>query len=227
MSEVISEEQRRLNQALHKDNEQFGNRADGAGLATHLPTAIKRMHELGCCDSVLDYGTGKGRLVERLRKELPVTIEVSGYDPAIAGYETKPTKPADILTCLDVLEHIETESIDAVLADIKKLTKGFCYLVIDLQPAVKRLADGRNAHILLAPPDWWSSKLGQLFPCTTSFPVYHKAGPAQKIVIAAAHDPKILPMMYGFLIKLRLFGFRMSGGILNGMQSKANTKKQA
>ena len=60
-------------------------------------------------------------------------------------------------------------SIDAVLADIKHLTNKFCYLVIDLQPAVKKLADGRNAHILLAPQDWWVMKLSQLFLALVHF----------------------------------------------------------
>ena len=75
----------------------------------------------------------------------------------------KPDQPADILSCLDVLEHIELTSIDDVLQDINNLTRHFCYLVIDLQPAVKTLADGRNAHILLAPPDWWVSKIAAFY----------------------------------------------------------------
>ena len=91
------------------------------------------------------------------------------------------------------------------------------YLQIDLQPAVKKLADGRNAHILLAPPEWWVARVAQLFACQASFPVMHEAGEPQKIVIAACHSPKILPLMYGFLTKLKVFDFRMSGGVLDGI----------
>ena len=29
--------------------------------------------------------------------------------------------------------------------------------MIDLAPAKKRLSDGRNAHVLIAPTDWWFS----------------------------------------------------------------------
>lgn len=226
MAEVISEQQRLLNQSLHQHNDAFGNRHDAAGLATHLPAALTRMHELGICTSVLDYGTGKGKLVERLRTELPATIQVQGYDPAMPQFSQRPSKPVDILTCLDVLEHIEMGSIDAVLREIHALTRRFCYLVIDLQPAVKTLADGRNAHILLAPPEWWTSRLAQLFPCITAFPVYHEAGLAQKLVIGAAHKPETLTLMYAFLIKLNVFGLRMGQGVLGGM-AKAQKKTAA
>jgi hypothetical protein len=217
MAQLISEQQRKLNQALHQQNDHYGNRADGAGMAGRLPEALRRMHELGLCNSVLDYGTGKGKLVQRLQAELPSGISVMGYDPAMPAYATKPNQAVDIVTCLDVLEHIEMTSIDAVLRDIHALTRQFCYLVVDLQPAVKTLADGRNAHILLAPAEWWTTRVAQLFPCIASFPIYHQAGPTQKVVIAAAHDAKVLTLMYSFLIKLNVFNTRISGGSLNGM----------
>ena len=61
-----------------------------------------------------------------------------------------------------------------MLKDIQSLTKLFCYVVIDLQPAVKRLSDGRNAHVLLAPPEWWASRFSQVFSHAT-FPIKHIA----------------------------------------------------
>lgn len=217
MEGVISEAQRRLNRTLHEQNDHFGNRADGAGLAGRLPQALLRMHELGICNSVLDYGTGKGKLVQRLRKEIGAKVDVEGYDPAVPAWAEKPKQQVDILICLDVLEHIEMESIDAVLMEIKHLTRRFCYLVVDLQPAIKQLSDGRNAHILLAPPDWWVNKLSQLFPCIAAFPIYHEAGPAQKIVIACTHDTNLVPLMYSFLMKLKLFQLTMRSGVLAEM----------
>ena len=220
MDQVISTQQRQLNAALHQHNSAFGNRHDAAGLASRLPAALQRMHELGLCHSVLDYGTGKGKLVERLRAECPAAIAVQGYDPAVPAYAERPSQPADILTCLDVLEHIELASLDAVLREIHSLTRQFCYLVIDLQPAVKTLADGRNAHILLAPPEWWTSRIAQLFPCIAAFPVYHESGLAQKLVIGAAHRPEVLTLLYAFLIKLNVFGLRMQQGVLGGMAKR-------
>ena len=220
MSGVISDEQRKLNRDLHANNQNFGNRIDGAGVASELPTVLKRIHELGFCNSVLDYGTGKGMLVNHLKRQLPSTIKIDGYDPAVEEYCLHPEEPYDVLVCLDVLEHIEIDSIDLVLSDIKKLTSNFCFLVIDLQPAVKKLKDGRNAHILLAPHDWWITKLAQLFPCITSFPLYHETGPIQKIVVACTNDPSRLELMYSFLIKLKVFNIKLSGGVLGGRKTK-------
>ena len=166
MTEVISEQQKALNQALHQQNDQFGNRDDAAGLAKRLGVAIQRMHEMGKCNSVLDYGTGKGKLVSRLKKELPNTITVTGYDPAVEEYSIKPTKAVDILTCLDVLEHIDRDAIGDVIKDISSLLSGFLFFAIDLIPARKTLSDGRNAHIMLAPADWWSQQISAKFSFT-------------------------------------------------------------
>ena len=148
---------------------------------------------------------------------MPNAINIKGYDPAVEEWKLKPKEPVDILISLDVLEHIEMQSIDAVLKDIDSLTKNFCYLVIDLQPAVKQLADGRNAHILLAPPEWWITRVSQIFPCISAFPIMHMKGVPQKLVIAATRHRKLLPMMYGFLIKLKLFDLEMAGGPLGGL----------
>ena len=215
---VISQEQLALNKALHQQNGDFGNRAGASGMASRLPLALTRMHQVGLCRSVLDYGTGKGLLVKRLCDVLPDEIKVSGYDPAVDEWSVKPSSPVDVVTCLDVLEHIEMQSIDSVLNDISSLTINICYVVIDLQPAVKQLADGRNAHILLAPSEWWLTRFAQKFSCITSFPIMHKCGVVQKIVIAAAHKPEILPQMYRFINKLNIYDLKMCGGVLGGPQ---------
>ena len=148
---TISDQQLALNKELHQLNPAFGNRNQASGMAAQLPLAVHRMHEMGLCSSVLDYGTGKGMLVERLRSELPENISVDGYDPAVKKWSTKSNSSYDILLCLDVLEHVEVNTIDSVIEDISSMTRHFCYIVIDLQPAVKKLSNGRNAHILLAP----------------------------------------------------------------------------
>jgi hypothetical protein len=217
MSEVISDLQRQLNARLHQQDASFGNRDDGAGAASQLPQAILRMHQQGLCNSMLDYGTGKGALVQRLRQSLPPLIQVHGYDPSVAAYSTRPAQQVDILTCLDVLEHVEIDCVDSVLRDIKSLTKQFCYLVVDLQPAIKTLADGRNAHVMLAPTDWWVSRIAQLFACQVSFPLMHQAGIPQKVVIAATDNPTAMPAVYEFLNIINLWHSLAGGCILQGV----------
>ena len=208
----ISDKQLRLNQSLHDQSDLFGGRTTAAGMAQRLPLAIHRMHEMGYCSSLLDYGTGKGLLVERLRHELSPSISVNGYDPAVQQWSTKPTIASDIVTCFDVLEHVEIENIDYIIRDIFALTRHFCYISIDLQPATKCLDDGRNSHILLAPPDWWISRFSQVFSSIVSFPVMHLAGVCQKCIIAATKDAKYLPQMYIFLNKINVYGTVLRGG---------------
>ena len=141
-----------------------------------------------------------------------------GYDPAVEEWSIQPNEIGyDVVSCLDVLEHVEIQSIDAVLTNIKQLTRRF-HLVIDLQPAVKKLPDGRNAHILLAPPDWWSLKISQYFNSKVSFPIFHDTGHIQKLVYVASNDPNTMPIMFLFL-KMRLFGFAMKGGVLKSVKS--------
>lgn len=212
---VISERQQKLNSELHSSNDKFGNRATGAGLAKNLPAVIRRMHELGICNSFLDYGTGKGLLVQHLIDNVKANVQITGYDPAIPQFAKHPTQPADILCCLDVLEHVELTSIDSVIQDIKDLTNHFCYIVIDLQPAVKTLSDGRNAHILLAPSDWWVNKFSQQFSSIAAFPVFHKCGLEQKLIIAGTNNMNMTSYMYSFLLKMNVFTMNLGGGVLS------------
>ena len=121
---------------------------------------------------------------------------------------------------MDVLEHIEVNSIGSVLEDISSLTKRFCLLAIDLQPAVKTLADGRNAHIMLAPQEWWVGRVAQHFKCLSAFPIYHLSGAQQKTVIVATNELELLPLMYGFITKLKIFNFRVQGGSLGKVKLK-------
>lgn len=214
MSEVISNKQADLNRALHDSDDSFGSRADAGGLTSNLPLALSHMNRLGMCSTLLDYGTGKGRLIKSLRANVSEDIEFYGYDPAVERWSQKPDFPVDIVTCLDVLEHVEIQSIDAVFSEIKALTTKFCFLIIDLQPAIKVLADGRNAHVLLAPCDWWVSRVSQHFSSISAFPLLHLIGAPQKLVIVATDNPAITPYMYSFLSKMNLFKMKMAGGLL-------------
>ena len=211
---TISDKQRELNKQLHDSRADFGNRFDAAGVAGRLPQSLSRMNEIGVCKSFLDYGTGKGKLVNHLRETIKVPIQIDGYDPAVDEWNNHPKTKYDIVSCLDVLEHVELESIDAVIDDISDLTKNFCYVAIDLQPAVKTLSDGRNAHILLAPSDWWIQKFASRFNSIAAFPIFHKSSFKQKLIIAGTHSMPMTPVMYSFLQKMRVMNFMMTGGVL-------------
>lgn len=103
------------------------------------------------CKSVLDYGCGKGTLVRTLSD---AGITVAGYDPALPKFAAMP-RPADLVACVDVLEHIEPECLDSVLDHFAALTKKILFVAISMTPAKRKLSDGRNSHILLERPEFW------------------------------------------------------------------------
>ena len=158
---LISEEYRSLNAELHESSEEFGNKNNF--LARELPVSIAILNKLFNYKSVLDYGCGKGLILDALHEKLlPLKMNVQGYDPCVKKF-AEPPRPADILLCTDVLEHVEPEKTECVLNHINTLTTGVCYLIIDLLPAAKTLADGRNAHINLQTTGWWLSTLSSKF----------------------------------------------------------------
>jgi len=106
--------------------------------------------------SVLDYGCGKASL----SLHLPFTI--TSYDPAITKFAEEP-EPADVVVCVDVMEHVEEPYVDVVLDHLKQLTRKVMLLHIALIPAKKQLPDGRNAHITLKPVEWWKEKIDTRF----------------------------------------------------------------
>jgi hypothetical protein len=95
-------------------------------------------------------------LAKHLKIDHRVTYQA--YDPGVPRY-AKPALPAEMVACIDVLEHIEPDLIDNVLDDLARLAEGVVFLSIDTGPAMKTLSDGRNAHLIQQPMSWWLPKL--------------------------------------------------------------------
>lgn len=148
--ELISAEYRDLNAKLHASNLAYG--VGGAKHAKTVETLMKD-NELKSC---LDYGAGKGLLAQSL------PFPIWEYDPAIPEKAESP-RPADLVVCTDVLEHIEPEKLTHVLVDLHRCTKKVGFFVISTVPSKKVLADGRNAHLIQEDKAWWEAKVGALF----------------------------------------------------------------
>ena len=157
---LISEEYRQQNRTLHETNPNYGT--SGRKYAGTVKSFADAMQTT----DILDYGCGKGTLKDTLG------WEIREYDPAIPGKEAKP-EPADIVVCTDVLEHIEPDAIGDVLSDLARLTKRLAVVTVATVPAKKHLPDGRNAHILLKPFEWWARELGERF----AWRAYQNEGP--------------------------------------------------
>lgn len=122
---------------------------------------------------ILDYGCGSN---VNLAKELKVKkrLTYQAYDPAVPRFAKDPL-PAQMVACIDVLEHIEPELLDNVLDDLKRLTEGILFATVHTGPAVKVLSDGRNAHLTQQPATWWLPKFWERFDLQ-SFQMTHEQG---------------------------------------------------
>ena len=148
--ELISEEYRKLNAQLHQENLAYG-----VGAQRHVQTVLKLAEALKT-KSILDYGAGKCLL----GKGIP--WQIAEYDPAIPGKEESP-KPADIVACLQVLEHVEPDKLLYVLDDLKRCVLQVGYFIIDTGPAQKKYANGQNTHLIQKDKAWWTKRLKKFF----------------------------------------------------------------
>lgn len=116
---------------------------------------VERLLEMVEAKTILDYGCGTAKWIER---GFGNRYDVRSYDPCVPGLTETP-EPADCIVCTDVLEHIEPECLEAVLDDIKRCTLRSMILVVSTKPAKKFLSDGRNAHLIQQPCEWWMTHL--------------------------------------------------------------------
>ena len=110
------------------------------------------------CWSVLDYGCGQGALARAVIARSDRRLMVREYDPAIDGKDARPSF-ADLVVCTDVLEHVEPDKLDTVLAHLRGLARRVLFVVIATRPSGKTLTDGRNAHLILESPEWWHARI--------------------------------------------------------------------
>lgn len=113
------------------------------------------------CDSLLDYGSGHNlSLMRSLKPKRKFTY--TPYDPGVEEYSDDP-EPADMVACIDVLEHIEPENLDNVLDHLEELTGTVLFATVHTGPAAKTLSDGRNAHLIQKEIDFWLPKFWERF----------------------------------------------------------------
>lgn len=153
---LITEEYRALNRHALETSKHY------ATTGHRRAEMVWELIKLSGARDILDYGAGRNLLNEALAKRAEQDqYEASfwAYDPCVPDYAAEPF-PADFVACTDVLEHVEPECLDDVLAHLRHLTKKVAYLSIALKPAKNTvLADGRNPHLSLHPPEVWLTKL--------------------------------------------------------------------
>jgi hypothetical protein len=146
----ITPEYKALQTAFHESTPDYG--ISGSKHAEPVRNFSEKLQTR----DILDYGCGK----QTLQRSLPFPIQ--NYDPCIPECSKRPV-PADLVVCTDVLEHVEKDCIYEVLKDLLSLTKRVLFLNVSTRPARKILPDGRNAHILIQPSEWWLALLMAFF----------------------------------------------------------------
>lgn len=162
--QLISKEYLELNRELHNRNQKYGGKGDAW---TERVLAYMKAID---AKSYLDYGCGKMNLLNAVKEARP-DLAANGYDPVTAPAEPE---PADFVTCNDVLEHIEPHLLNHVLWHIKGKMKHSGLLVISQRLANKKLADGRNAHLIVKPTPWWKERLAPYFHVDEVPPIKEK-----------------------------------------------------
>lgn len=150
---TISEKYRSEQQRLH-ENPRYGVASLG-----YAPL-VRSLVRFGRCRSLSDFGAGKCKLKSALGDSL-VGVDYLPYDPAFPQYG--PPMPADLVTCIDVLEHVEPELLDTCLDELALITRRLALVTVHTGPAKKTLSDGRNAHLTQEPARWWLPKLTARF----------------------------------------------------------------
>jgi hypothetical protein len=154
-ADLISDEYREMQRALHE------NPAYGVASLHYAPLVAQIMESVGA-EELLDYGAGKGRLGVALQEALQRPLTIHHYEPAMPQWSASP-QPCRFVACLDVLEHIEPALLDTVLDDLMRVTAQIGVFSVDTAPAQKVLPDGRNAHLIQQPFEWWLPKLKARF----------------------------------------------------------------
>jgi uncharacterized protein YijF (DUF1287 family) len=144
----------KMNKILHEDKN-FGTSG------YRWVDSVKWICNRNQVNNILDYGAGKQTLADQLTQSGFVG-NIYSYDPAVAELSSPP-KPADLVVCTDVLEHIEINDINLILEHICNLTKRYIFIHVPKGPAGKFLPDGRNAHLIQKNLDWWLPLLMNYF----------------------------------------------------------------
>ncbi|GAB4157813.1 MAG: hypothetical protein Tsb009_34960 [Planctomycetaceae bacterium] len=130
--------------------------------------------------SILDAGCGSGKLMQRLLTEHGNEFTVHGFDISrncldpffddikdeiltVGCLWNADDMPGvfDAVICTDVLEHIPTEHIPAVLANLRSCTLKMAYLAIALFPdGFGPQLIGEPLHLTVKPPNWWYAQIG-------------------------------------------------------------------
>lgn len=159
---TLSEEYRELLAATHKKRaEETGGVGWGTTGSGKFYQRILKLVDKYEVTELLDYGSGSGNLKKKLNQDRP-NVVVYEYEPARPEVATAP-KPCDFVVCNDVFEHVEPDYLDRFFDDLQRVVADRAYFTVCMTPARQMLPDGRNAHLIQKPFEWWVREVSYRF----------------------------------------------------------------
>ena len=131
--------------------------------------------------TILDAGCGSGKFIRKILEQHGADFSIRGFDIAANCLdpwfaENKPDiltlgslwnaeglpRPNDAVVCIDVLEHIPTDQVPAVLANLRAAATQIVFLGIALFPdGFGPKVIGQPLHLTVQPADWWKKQIAE------------------------------------------------------------------
>ncbi|MDA9621001.1 class I SAM-dependent methyltransferase [Pelagibacteraceae bacterium] len=149
------------------------NTFDGRSLKFFFHS-IKQVIDLTKSNSIIDFGCGKAKYYfeEIAINNKPYSDiinywninDVYLYDPGVKNFSKYPTRKADGVICVDVVEHIPESDVISFIEELFKLANKFVFIVIACYHAKKTLPDGRNVHLCVKSANEWKKIIRDIRP---------------------------------------------------------------
>ena len=161
------EETLNLYKKMHVEGTEFDdaqNTFDGKSLKFFFHS-IKQIIYSTKSNSFIDFGCGKEKYYfENVKIDNVNYNNIADfwkiqkyflYDPGVKNFSKYPSKKADGVICIDVVEHIPEQDVIKFIEELFRLANKFIFVVIACYPAKKKLPDGRNVHLSIKTIDDW------------------------------------------------------------------------
>jgi 2-polyprenyl-3-methyl-5-hydroxy-6-metoxy-1,4-benzoquinol methylase len=127
---------------------------------------------------IIDISSGRGLLLKIIQEQHPEIdltstdlVQFNDLDVQFISLNltnqtdyNKITEQYELLTCLDVLEHLEESSIEGVMQFFKKIAKNFCFTIANHSDVF----NGTELHLIQKEKQWWDKILSKHFEIDSS-----------------------------------------------------------